>query len=109
MRCPRGRDANGGRDVCFPSTGPFEGIAFCVRVTEWVDNYREQVHICTESYLQGAGTISTLDVKLGEPFLKGVLLMTSNTITHQNAHDYRPPLHKHKTFFYTSFMINTLT
>ena len=27
------------------STGPFEGIAYCVRVAECGDNSREQVHI----------------------------------------------------------------
>ena len=30
------------------STGPYEGIAYCVCVAECVDNSREQVHICTE-------------------------------------------------------------
>ena len=30
------------------STGPYEGIAYCVCVAECVDNSREHVHICTE-------------------------------------------------------------
>ena len=68
------------------STGPFEGIAYCVRVAECVDNYRNSAYMYRSGYLQGAGAISTSDAKPGEPFLKAKVSMLSASVTSFGGH-----------------------
>ena len=55
------------------STGPYEGIAYCVCVAECVDNSREQVHICTEvAIFTGCWSDLKIGREAGRALLKGV-------------------------------------